>query len=233
MTTTKNIMKISKQTLAILKNFTSINSNILVKPGSSIATVAPAKNIMAEANLSEIFDIEFGIWDMNKFLGTVSLFKDPEFEFHNKFLTLCGSSNKSILKYYYSEPKLLTVPTKKITMPDAVITFDLTEALFDEIVRASSVLQLPHLSITKNEDGDKIIGVVRDLMDPTCNSYTVSLGDCSTSATFKFDFRIENLKFMTGEYEVKIAKSSISQFTHKDIPLKYWVALETSSSYTA
>ena len=70
-------------------------------------------------------------------------------------------------------------------------------------------------------------------MDPTCNSYTVNLGDCSTPATFKFDFRIENLKFMPGEYEVKIAKSAISQFTHKDIPLKYWVALETSSSYTA
>ena len=82
---TKTTMKISKQTLTILKNFTSINSNLLVKPGNKIATVAPAKNVMAEATVDEKFDTEFGIWDMNKFLGTVSLFKDAEFDFEDKY----------------------------------------------------------------------------------------------------------------------------------------------------
>ena len=226
--TTSTTMKISKQTQTILKNFTSINSNLLVKPGNKIATVAPAKNVMAEATVDEKFDTEFGIWDMNKFLGTVSLFKDAEFEFEDKYVTISGG-NGSKVKYYYSEPKLLTVPTKSINMPEAVVNFDLTESMFDELVRASSVLQLPHLSVTT--DGKKIIGVVCDKNDPTCNQFSVTLGDHKGDADFSFDFRIENLKFLPGEYEVKIAKSVISQFTHKDLSLKYWVALESSSQY--
>jgi|694.fasta_scaffold00658_28 hypothetical protein len=228
MTDTKTTTKISKQTLTILKNFTSINSNLLVKPGNKIVTVAPAKNVMAEANVSETFDVEFGIWDMNKFLGTVSLFKDPEFVFNDKHVIISGNNSSSVT-YYYSEPKLLTVPTKSINMPDAVVEFDLTETIFDEIVRASSVLQLPHLSITG--DGNKLIGVVCDKNDPTCNKFSVELGKNTSDADFEFDFRIENLKFLPGEYQVKIAKSTISQFSHKDISLKYWVALESTSSY--
>lgn len=226
--TTSTTMKISKQTLTILKNFTTINSNLLVKPGNKISTVAPAKNVMAEVTVDEKFDTEFGIWDMNKFLGTISLFKDPEFEFGEKSVLIAGSNGSSVT-YYYSEPKLLTVPTKTINMPESVVNFDLTETMFDEIVRASSVLQLPHLSITI--DGDKIVGVVCDKNDPTCNKFTVELGTNKKDATFSFDFRIENLKFLPGEYEVKIAKSVISQFTHKDLSLKYWVALESTSHY--
>jgi len=226
--TTSTSMKISKQTLTILKNFTSINSNLLVKPGTKISTVAPAKNVMAEVTVNEKFDTEFGIWDMNKFLGTVSLFKDPDFEFGDKSVIISGNNGSSVT-YYYSEPKLLTVPTKSINMPEAVVTFDLTETLFDEIVRSSSVLQLPHLSITT--DGDKIVGVVCDKNDPTCNKYIVELADKTDDSSFSFDFRIENLKFLPGEYEVKIAKSVISQFSHKDISLKYWVALESTSHY--
>jgi hypothetical protein len=226
--TTSTSMKISKQTLTILKNFTSINSNLLVKPGTKISTVAPAKNVMAEVKVDEKFDTEFGIWDMNKFLGTVSLFKDPDFEFGEKSVIISGNNGSSVT-YYYSEPKLLTVPTKSINMPEAVVTFDLTETLFDEIVRSSSVLQLPHLSVTT--EGDKIVGVVCDKNDPTCNKYVVELADKTDDSSFSFDFRIENLKFLPGEYEVKIAKSVISQFSHKDLSLKYWVALESTSHY--
>lgn len=225
---TKTTMKISKQTLSILKNFTSINSNLLVKPGNKIATVAPAKNVMAEVTVDEKFETEFGIWDMNKFLGTVSLFKDAEFDFEDKYVTIMGGNGSSV-KYYYSEPKLLTVPTKSITMPEAAVEFDLTETIFDEIVRASSVLQLPHLSITA--EGNSLVGIVCDKNDPTGNQFRVTLGDYKGKADFSFDFRIENLKFLPGEYSVKIAKSVISQFTHKDLSLKYWVALESSSSY--
>lgn len=225
---TKTTMKISKQTLSILKNFTSINSNLLVKPGNKIATVAPAKNVMAEVTVDEKFETEFGIWDMNKFLGTISLFKDAEFDFEDKYVTIMGGNGSSV-KYYYSEPKLLTVPTKSITMPEAAVEFDLTETIFDEIVRASSVLQLPHLSITA--EGNSLVGIVCDKNDPTGNQFRVTLGEYKGKADFSFDFRIENLKFLPGEYSVKIAKSVISQFTHKDLSLKYWVALESSSSY--
>ena len=123
---TTTAMKISKKTLEILKNYASINSNILVQPGNSITTISPVKNVLAEAKVEENFDTQFGIWDLNKFLGVVSLFNDPEFEFEDKCVNIVGSSGSSV-KYHYCEPKLLTVPTKKINMPSSVIAFTLTQ----------------------------------------------------------------------------------------------------------
>ena len=68
MTTVDSMMSLSKETLSILKNFSTLNSNILIKPGNVISTVTPAKNIMAQATVSETFDQEIGIFDLSKFL---------------------------------------------------------------------------------------------------------------------------------------------------------------------
>ena len=104
---TINSTKISNDTLEILKNFSSINSNILVRVGNKLTTISPVKNVMAEAEVSETFDQEFGIWDLNKFLGTVSLFDSPEFIFNENSVDITSQSNSSSVQYYYSEPSLL------------------------------------------------------------------------------------------------------------------------------
>ena len=104
---TLTTMKLSKNTLDILKNFSTINSNILVEPGNVIKTVSPVKNVMSQATVKEKFDCQFGIWDLGKFLGTISLFEDPDFSFDDKHVTISGSNGTKVT-YYYSEPKLLT-----------------------------------------------------------------------------------------------------------------------------
>ena len=137
-------VKISKETLSVLKNFSQLNSNILVRPGNVISTVTPAKNVMAEATIGENFEVEFGIWDLNKFLGTVSLFDSPSFDFSEKSVRISGN-NGSAVTYYYSEPSLLTVVNKKVQMPETVISFEFTESMFSDLQRAASVLQLPDI----------------------------------------------------------------------------------------
>jgi hypothetical protein len=64
-------IKISKRTLDILKNFSTINSGILVNEGNVLTTLSSTKNILAEAHVDETFPRQFAIWDLNKFLGTV------------------------------------------------------------------------------------------------------------------------------------------------------------------
>jgi len=103
-----NKIKISSDTINILKNFASINSNLHVKQGKTITTVSPSMTILAEATVAEEFDTEFGIWDMAKFLSTVSLFKDAEFEFNENFVTVSSTGSKASVKYFYSDPQLLT-----------------------------------------------------------------------------------------------------------------------------
>lgn len=221
-------MKLSKETLNIFKNYSTINSNILVNPGNTISTVTPAKNLMAEAKVAETFDVEFGVWDLSKFLGTISLFQDPDFEFNKKFV-LIRSGTGSCVKYYYAEPSLLTVPTKKVQMPETVVSFNLTESSFSEIQRASSVLQLPDLSI-QSKDG-VILAVVIDGSDPSSNDYSIELGLNETGANFDFRFKIENLKFIPGDYTVNITEKIVSEFVNTSVDLTYWVALESSSTY--
>jgi hypothetical protein len=225
--TTATQTKLSKKTLGLLKNYSSINSNILVKPGSTISTISPVKNVMSQSKVEETFDVQFGIWDLNKFLGVVSLFENPTFEFNEKYVDI-ENGNGSSVRYYYCEPSLLTVPTKSITMPDSVVSFDLSKSVLSEVLRASSILQASDLAVRSN-DG-KVELVVMDKADVSSNTYSIDV-DETTDADFAFYFKVENLKMVDGSYTVDISDKNISQFTNKGTDTTYWIALETDSKY--
>jgi len=227
---TKATTTISKDTLNILKNFSGINSNLYVKPGSKLVTMSPTKNIMAEVEVDETFDTEFGIWDLNKLLGVISLFQDPEMAFGDKHMTITGARGSTV-KYYYSDPKLLSYPTKSIKKVDAVVEFDLTADDFKELQRAAAVLGNPDLSFVSMND--TVLAIVRDLKDPTCNVFSLEVGENPEGADFSFNFKMENMKMLDGDYHVALSKSVIGQFTHASRPLTYWVAMDASSTYKA
>jgi len=225
---TTNTMEISKQTFNILKNFSGINSNLFVKPGNKITTMSPAKNMMAEVTVEETFDTEFGIWDLNKFLGVVTLFQNPEFSFNDKYVLISGE-NGSTVKYYFSDPKLLSYPTKSIKKMNGDISFTLTEDDLTELQRAGAVLQLPDLCFVS--EGADVLAVIKDLKDPTCNVYSIKVGDNKSESEFSFNFKLENMKMIDGDYHVALSKNVIGQFTNKNQPITYWVAMDASSHY--
>ena len=232
MITEVNTMKLSKETLKILKNFSSLNSNLLVKEGNKINTITPAKNVVAEAIVEEDFPVEFGIWDMNKFLGTISLFEEPEFTFEEKSVIISGKDGGKV-SYFYSEPSLLTTLQKEIKMPEVAINFDFTEKNFNDILKAASVLQLPDLCIRSNNENGTIELVVMDKKSSTTNNYKVTVGDNpNTDDIFEFYYKIENLRLLSGDYTVSVCKNVVSRFVHKDCDLIYYVALEMDSKYT-
>lgn len=223
---------ISQETLSILKNFSQLNSNLLVRPGNVINTVTGAKNVMAQATVQEDFPVEFGIWDLNKFLGTLSLFDSPTCVFGEKSVKISGEGGRAVT-YYYSEPSLLTTINKQVQMPETVIHLSLTQSVFADLQRAASVLQLPDLSFT-SMDGENILAVVRDKKDPTSNDYSVAVGDVlGDTPNFEFNFKIDNLKLLPGDYDVEICESVVSSFTNSNIDVKYWIALETDSTFNA
>jgi len=227
-TMTKNEITLSKTTLSVLKNFSTLNSNILVKPGNVLRTITPSKNGMAEATVEETFDVEFGIWDLSKFLGVVSLFSTPKFEFGEKSVVIHGG-NGSRVTYFYSEPRLLTTPTKNVNMPSVSLSVDITEKIFAELQKASSVLQLPDLSFVN--ENDRIMAVVSDLQDPTTNNYKVDVGANKSNSEFSLNFKMENIKILPGDYTIEFSKNVVGQFTNETLDLKYWFAMETNSKF--
>lgn len=219
-------MKISKKTLEILKNFAAIRSSILVDAGTRLTTVSPARNIMAEAAIDEEFETQFAIYDLNKFLGTISLFQSPEFEFGDKSVVISGSNGASV-EYFYSEPSLLNIQNKRINMPKAVVSFELKQSVFGELMKAASVLQLPDIFV-RSDDGKIVVGA-SDKGQSTSNAYRVEVG--KTDKTFNFKFKVENMKMMSGDYQVEITEKVVSKFTNKNSDLCYWIALESDSNY--
>ena len=70
-------MILSNETQDVLKNFSTINQNLVIKAGSNITTMSAMKNIVAKATVIEDFPKDFAIYDLNEFLAAVSLFEIP------------------------------------------------------------------------------------------------------------------------------------------------------------
>lgn len=220
-------MKISNDTLNILKNFASINSNIVVKPGNVLHTLSPSRNIYAEAKVAETFDREFGIYDLNKFLATVSLFKDPEFAFDDKHVAISSGSSGATINYFYSDPSLLTTPPKHFNMPAHQMQFSLNTRDFTELLRASSVLQAPDLAIVAHHDDINLR--VHDKRDDTSHQYMIRVGNNTNSLNCHAFLKTENLKFIPGDYTVSVSNKNISEFSNNNANIRYWISLELDS----
>lgn len=220
-------MKISNETLNILKNFAGINSNIIIKPGNVLNTLSASKNIYAEAKVTETFDVEFGIYDLNKFLATVSLFKDPEFDFQEQHVVIKNGSSDSRINYFYSDTALLNAPPKNFKMPPHQIEFDLNNKDFNELLRASAVLQAPDLAIVAHSKDIELR--VNDKRDDTSHQYMVRVADNAKNVNCQVFLKTENMKFVAGDYTVKVSNKNISEFQNKNSGIRYWISLELDS----
>ncbi|CAB5221411.1 sliding clamp [uncultured Caudovirales phage] len=217
-------MKLSKETVALFKNFAGINSNLLLKSGSKLATISGQKNVMADVTVTETFP-DFGIYDLNEFLGAMSLFDDPDLDFQDKYVSIRqGSSN---IKFYAADASVLTAPQKAITFPDAEINFNLSAAMLNMISKTASVLRASDVSIVG--DGSTITVVVGDKKNATGNSFSESVG--TTDKTFKVNLKVENLKMLPGDYAVSISSKKISRFKSPATDLVYYVAVEADSTF--
>jgi len=217
-------MKLSKDTLALFKNFAGINSNLLLKAGNQLATISAQKNVMSDATVAETFP-DFGIYDLNEFLGAMSLFEDPELEFADKYVTISEGGNS--IKYFAADASVLTAPQKAITFPDSDIDFTMTAAMLNMIHKTASVLRAADVSVVG--DGTNMIIQVGDKKNATGNSYSNTVG--ATDKTFRVNLKVENLKMLPGDYQVSVSSKKISRFQSASSDLVYYVAVEADSTF--
>lgn len=221
-------MEISAETVNVLKNFSGINGNIVIRPGNKIMTISEAKNILAEAEVKETFDSIVGIYDLTEFLNMLGLVDTPRVRFEDSFMNINGQSGRELIKYYYADTEMLTSPTKPIIMPDADVWFDLDVGTLNALKRAASIFG--HSQMIIESDDGAIRLSVSDPQNNTANTYSVIVDGGYTQDTFKYIINIHNLKMISNDYQVKISSKLISEFTSSDGNLKYWVALEKPKS---
>ena len=218
-------MKLTTETISVLKNFSTINANLMVKAGSSLSTMSAMKNIVAKADVTEEFPSDFAIYDLNEFLSALSLFGKPDLEFGNDFVIITEEGTSKSLKYWFSDPSVVTTPSKEISMPSTELTFNLSSDTLNEITKAAAVIGVPDMALS---DGKLM---VTDKKNSTANAYETSLDVGDVDADYKFWFKVENLKVMPGAYDVQVSSKKISHFTNTKLGVQYWIALEPESSY--
>tara|TARA_Y100001972_G_scaffold86455_1_gene105814 strand:- start:754 stop:1407 length:654 start_codon:yes stop_codon:yes gene_type:complete len=217
-------MKLSNDTRDVLKNYATINANLLVKTGNKISTMSQMKNIVSIAELPDNFEQEFAIYDLTEFLSAMSLFNDPELEFNENNVRMCEGHQS--LKYFYSDPTVVTTPKSDITMPEPDAKFTLQQNTFNQILKASSVLGVPDMVLDTGDDGTMLLRV-SDRKNDTSNNFSIEVGDNATPNQ-KFFFKVENLKLLSGDYDVEVSTKGISRFKNVNKNIEYYIALETA-----
>lgn len=220
-------MKLSDTTLIILKNFAGINNSILVKQGNKLRTISVAKNILAEADITEEFPRDFAIYDLNQFLNGLSLHNDPDLDFkEDSYLTI--REGKRRVKYFFADSNvIISPPDKDIQLPSQDVCFQLDSTSLEKLVKAAAVYQLPDLSAIGESGVVKL--VVRDKKNDTSNEYAIVVGE--TDQEFTFNFKVENIKIIPGAYDVVVSSKLLSQFTNSKYNLTYYIALEPDSTF--
>lgn len=218
-------MKLSKETLNLIKNYAAINGNLLLKPGKKLATIHLQNKVFSHATIAEDFPSQFPIYDVNEFLSVMSLFDNPDLEFTDKYLTL-KEGNSSLKFFAASIDNMKLPPDKEVNFTDIVAEFDLSAAMLTTIPRTAGVLKVDAISLVG--DGTNLSVVISDKKNATSNSYSTVIG--TTTAVFNVGLAVENIKMLPGNYKVSIAKKGL-KFQMENSDLVYYVAIELNSTF--
>lgn len=223
------MMRISDETMDVLKNFSTINPSLAFKAGNTIRTVSEQKNILAQAVVEDTFPVDFAIYELNQFLGLASLFEGADFHFGEMDVTIRDENNKSRSRYTYTDPSMVTSPPEKnIDLENPEISFTASADDLKSVVSAANQLGLPEVVVRGGATG--VFLVATDTKNPTSNEYDRHVAP-SNGAIFNMVFKTENLKFIAGDYDVNISKAGIAHFKKVNGYIDYWVATEANSEY--
>ena len=216
-------MKLSKDTLEVLKNFATINTNILVREGTSVSTISTGKNIFAKAEVTEPFPKEFAVYDLNSLLSLLTVMEDTDVDFGDESLTVSKGNAK--FEYYYADPNIIVSAPDKSIEVDNFFQFDLSKDDIDMILKAAAITAAPMLSVVG--DGSEVVVTVGDPATPKSNSFKQVIGQ--TDKTFDARLAVENFKVVPSGYTVTLSEKKFMFLESSKGDLKYWLALERSS----
>jgi hypothetical protein len=218
-------MKLSDETISVLQNFQTINPSIVISSGNVIRTISVPETIFAKATLQDSFPKRFGIYDLSKFLGILSLNKNSEVEFHEHYMTI--SQDRSRIRYSYCNPELIKSPDeqKDIALPSVDVTFELKNEVLKEVTKAMSVLGFNEICF-RGADG---ILSVQTFSSKNDNSDVYSHDIGETSKTFSVILEADKLKTLPCNYTVSITKMGLAHFYSPFV--EYGVGISTRSSF--
>jgi hypothetical protein len=217
-------MKFSERTLTILKSFASINKSILMKEGNVLKTVTPEKTLIAIAEIPDQIPSQACIYDLSRFLSILSLYKDADVEFHDKYFMI--KDGKQRTKYVYADISMIhAAPEKEIKIPSADVVVNVSWNDLQSVIKAAGVLQFTEVAFV-GEAGKIYLKAINNAQENS-DDYGVEIGE--TTDEFKIVIKTDNLKLLPQDYQVTLCAKGISEF--KGAEATYFVAIDTKSTY--
>ena len=216
-------MKFSENTLAVLKNFATINSGVVLNAGKTQKSISPEKSILVEATLEDDVPSQFGIYDLNQFLGNVTTLKNPELTFTNDSVTI-DDGDLALTYHACSANLIITPPEKELALKTVDVKFELSNATLSKLLKLASMNSLPNLSVV-GKNGELRLKIHEKAND-TSNHGSVKIGEYAGN-DFSASFKTENLKLIPDDYIVELQNGAFAKFVNKAGNLKYFIALET------
>lgn len=221
-------MKLTKDTLDVLKNFSTINSGIEFKKGNVIKTMSSGKTVLAKATLKDEFAQDFCVYDLNQFLSVHNMFDNTEIDFEGDKNIIFKFGPKNSTKYRMTAKEMIvTPPEKELSLPSVDISFSLTKEDFSDLLKSASVLQSPNIAV--ESVGDKIVLTAFNAKDDAAHTNSIEVAE-GNGKNFKMVFLTENLKMVSGAYDVEISSKGLASFKNKTVDIQYWVATESKES---
>lgn len=224
-------MKLSDNTIAVLKNFGNINSGIFLKKGKTLSTVSAHKNILAKATITDEISDEFGIYDLNEFLSVISLYKnDLDVQLQSKDLVISGLKGRSKTTYRTCDKTMIvSPPEKELQMPEPEISISLTETDFKWILDNANVLGSPQIAI--QSDGETVKVMTLDTANDAAHTQSLEI-DVKSTGKYRMIFKTENIqKVLSGPYDLKVSSKGIAHFKNTKFPIEYFITTEVGSTF--
>lgn len=220
-------MKLDQHTIKVLANFSNINNSIAVKAGNELRTMPESKTLLAEATVEDVFPCDFAIYDLRKFLGCLSIYQNPDVEFNEEHVVVSAGANS--IKMFYCNPELVASPTKRLNLPSQDVYFELSEDNLQHLMKTANILSCDDIMIVPG-DNQTVVVSATDVSNPTSDSASMIIPGTYTNDKFKVMIKISNLKLIPGPYNVSISAKGISLFEHQVRSLKYYVAIDATTS---
>lgn len=222
-------MQLTEKTIAILKNFASINPNFVFTGTNTVGTLAESRAIMGEATLESAPEQRIGIYDLNEFLSTINLVDNPKLDFKKDYVEISDSSGRSRVKYYFTDIEMLTFPKKAVTPYDEGIKFELDLETLNRLKKASATLG--HDLVRISPSGSNLLFSIIDPENRTANMFSIDhAGSFDPGSDFSIYVSMSNLKMLPGDYSAVI-KPPVIYLENKNDPVKYYIAIEKNSEY--
>lgn len=222
-------MKLSEDTVNILKNFSVINQSLQFKSGNVLKTLSSMKTIYAEATVSENFQKDFALYDLNKLLAKISLYKEAELSFGEDRLNISTENKKKSDFIKYCSPQIIVAPKdgKSIQFDNPFCSFTLSSEDLEWMRRSAGISGSPNFIF--ESDGEVITFMATDVADDSSDQSKIEIGT-GDGKIFRVVMKVENFKMMDGSYDVSIAKKGLAKFAHKSAPITYYIAVEAKDS---